>query len=95
MTTRAHDVVQAFDVPMQSIALGLAGVLIEQRAIRAADRQEARAIRQATAALAYRRVMAEHRAKQEAKAIVAARADRYARQRQAAIIAARRAALGG
>jgi len=95
MTTRASTIVESFDAPLQGIAMGLAGALIQRRAIHAADRREAAAIRQATAAMVYRRVMVEHRAEQEAAAIVAARAERYARQRQAAIVAARKAALGG
>ena len=62
---------------------------------RAGERREAAAIRQATGAMAYRRVMAAHFAEQGAKAIVDARNARFARQRQQALIEARRAALAG
>ena len=60
MTTRASHIVESFDTPLQGIAMGLAGALIQRRAIHAADRQEAAAIRAQTARMAYRRVMAQH-----------------------------------
>ncbi len=40
MTTRAHDIVQAFDVPMQGMALGLGSVLIARQQARNAARRE-------------------------------------------------------
>ncbi|MEN3234064.1 MULTISPECIES: hypothetical protein [Methylobacterium] len=67
MTNQAHNVVQAFDAPMQSIALGLAGVLVQHRAAYA----EARVIRQQAAVLRARRVaaaFAAERAEQHARA---------------------------
>jgi hypothetical protein len=93
--TSARDVADSFDTVLTTGALGLGSVLISQKLDRDAAYREAASIRQATARMAYNRVMVEHRAEQEAKAVVAARANRYARQRQMAIIAARKAALAG
>ncbi|MET7242919.1 hypothetical protein ABZT49_06080 [Methylobacterium sp. EM32] len=93
--TSARDVAESFDTALTGGAMALGSVLISQKMDRDAAYAEAAVIRQATARMAYNRVMAEYRAEQEAKAVVAARADRYARQRQMAIIAARKAALAG
>ncbi|BDL39084.1 hypothetical protein [Methylorubrum sp. GM97] len=60
MTTRAHDIVQAFDVPMQGMALGLGSVLIARQQARNAARREANAIRAVAGRMAYDRVMAQH-----------------------------------
>ncbi|MFC6046569.1 hypothetical protein ACFPYM_01825, partial [Methylobacterium hispanicum] len=60
--SNADTVVRSFEAPLQGLAMGLA----LGAARRAGERREAAAIRQATAAMAYRRVMAEHRAEQEA-----------------------------
>lgn len=93
--TSARQVADTFDTALTGGALALGSILIEQQAMRNAARREAAAIRAVAGRMAYDRVMAAHYAEQEAKAIVTARADRFARQRQQALIAARRAALAG
>lgn len=95
MTHRtAHQVAETFDAGLQSMALGLGTVLIQERMIRQADRAAANAIRAQTARLVYNRVLAEEMAAQRAEAARAEEAERAARfrlQRQMAALAAKRA----
>lgn len=87
----AHQVVGSFDGAMQGLAFGLGGALMQDRAIRQADRQAANAIRARTAKLVYDRVLAEETAAIRA-ASARAEADRRLRtQRLLALAAARRA----
>ncbi|AWV16728.1 hypothetical protein A3862_15485 [Methylobacterium sp. XJLW] len=92
--TSAHQVAGAFDRGMQSMALGIGSALIQERAVRQADRQAANAIRAQTARLVYDRVLAEEMAAQRAEAARQEQAERAARfrlQRQMAALAAKRA----
>ncbi|KTS34224.1 hypothetical protein NS228_05275 [Methylobacterium indicum] len=57
--TSARDVADSFDTVLTTGALGLGSVLISQKLDRDAAYREAASIRQATARMAYRRVMAE------------------------------------
>jgi hypothetical protein len=65
--TSTSQVVEGFDSALTGGALALGSILIEQRAIRAADRREAAAIRQATARKAYNRIMAQHAIDEQAR----------------------------
>ena len=58
--TSAHSVVQAFDAPMQGLAMGLGAVLIQQQQARNAVHREAAAIRAVAGRMAYDRVMQQH-----------------------------------
>lgn len=93
--TNAHQVADTFDTALTAGAMALGSILVQQQQARNAVRREANAIRAVAGRMAYDRVMAEHHAEQAAKALVNARADRFARQRQQALIEARRAALSG
>lgn len=90
----AHDVAGAFDRGAQGIAMSLGTVLLQERAVRQADRHAANAIRAQTARLVYNRVfneeMAAHRAA-TARQEQAERDQRFRMQRALAALAAKRA----
>lgn len=88
--TSAHQVAESFDTVMTTGALGLGSVLIAQKMDRDAAYAEAAVIRQATARMAYNRVMAEH-ALAEAERRALAEDDRRRVAIQLRALAAKRA----